>query len=142
MILKMDIGNRNPSHVVCASHVSVLDILPVHQHVVPAQCPHLALAYHHVALKHLAAISVHLWGRNGVDAVVWKARNRLQAADVCQVYVLSSLHPVLALAQMCKPLVGKQVFLSRKLGQIDSIGLFQSLLLDLLLSAAALSRFC
>lgn len=30
-----------------------------------------------------------------------------QADDVCQVYVLSSVHSVLALAQMCKPAEGK-----------------------------------
>lgn len=76
MILKMDTG-KNPPHIVCLSHVSVLDVFPVHQHVVPAQHPHLALARHHMALKHIAAVSVHLWKRNSVDAVLWEAGNWL-----------------------------------------------------------------
>lgn len=76
MILKMDNSNRNPSHVVI-SHVSVLDVLPVHQHVIPAQRPHMSLACHHMTLKHIAAISVHLRRRNGVDAVLWEAGNWL-----------------------------------------------------------------
>lgn len=58
---------------VCVSHVSVLDILPVHQHVVPAQYAHLALTGHHMALKLIAAVSVDLRERNGVDAVLREA---------------------------------------------------------------------
>lgn len=55
---------------VCVSHVSVLDVLPVHQHVVPAQCPYLALTGHHMALKLIAAVSVDQRRRNSVDAVL------------------------------------------------------------------------
>lgn len=59
--------------VMSRSHVSVLDVLPVHQHVVPTQRPHLALTRHHVALKRATTVSVHLWNRNRVDAVGWEA---------------------------------------------------------------------
>lgn len=65
----------------CVSHVSVLDVLPVHQHVVPAQHPHLALTRHHVALKPVAAVSVDLRRRNGVDAVLGEARHRLSERE-------------------------------------------------------------
>ena len=60
-----------------ASHVSVLDVLPVHQHVLPAQGPHLALAHHHMALEHLAAVRVNLGGGRGVDAVLLEERHRI-----------------------------------------------------------------
>ena len=59
------------------SHVSVLDVLPVHQHVVPGQPPHLALPRHHMALELVAAVSVDLRRRNGVDAVLREAGHRL-----------------------------------------------------------------
>lgn len=52
------------------SHVSVLDVLPVHQHVIPAQHPYMTLTRHHVALKVILAVSVDLRRRNGVDAVL------------------------------------------------------------------------
>lgn len=59
------------------SHVSVLDVLPVHQHVLPAQHPHLALTRHHMALKLVAAVSVNMRGRDAVDAVLCEAGHRL-----------------------------------------------------------------
>lgn len=62
---------------VFASHVSVLDVLPVHQHVVPAQRPHLALSGHHMALQLHAGVSVHLRRRDGVDAVPREGGHRL-----------------------------------------------------------------
>lgn len=63
------------------SHVSVLDILPVHEHVLSAQRPHLALAGQHVALKHISAVSVHLRRGDGVDAVLLEARHRLSDGE-------------------------------------------------------------
>lgn len=62
---------------VCVSHVSVLDVFPVHQHVVPAQWPYLAVAHHHVVLKLFAAVCVDPRGRHGVDAVLREAGHRL-----------------------------------------------------------------
>lgn len=60
-----------------ASHVSVLDILPVHQHIVPAQWPHLALSGHHMALQLYAGVSVHLRRRDSIDAVPREGGHRL-----------------------------------------------------------------
>lgn len=65
----------DPFHAV--SHVSVLHVLPVHQHVVPTQRPHLALARHHVALEHIVAVSVHMRRKHGVDAVLREAGDGL-----------------------------------------------------------------
>lgn len=72
--LDLHLGNGDPVRV---SHASVLDVLPVHQHVLPAQHPHLALTRQHVALKLLAAVSVNLRGRKAVDAVLREAGHRL-----------------------------------------------------------------
>lgn len=59
------------------SHVPVLHVLPVHQHVVPAERPHLAVSRHDVALELVAAVSVHQRGGDAVDAVVREAGHRL-----------------------------------------------------------------
>lgn len=74
-------SNRDPHPVIRASHVSVLDILPVHQHVLPTQRPHLALTRHHMALKHLVTVSVHLWRTDGVAAVLLQAGHRLSGRE-------------------------------------------------------------
>lgn len=68
------VANHFP--VVWASHVSVLYVLPVHQHVLPAQHPHLALTRHHMALEHFVTDSVHLRNRDTIDAVILEARHR------------------------------------------------------------------
>lgn len=60
------------SHV---SHVSVPDVLSVHQYVVPVQRPHLALARRHVDLELFAAFFIRLWRSDGVDAVLGKTRH-------------------------------------------------------------------
>lgn len=65
----------------CASHVSVPDVLPVHQHVVPSQRPHLALTCHHVDLQLFAAFFVHLWGSDSVDAVLGETGHRLSVKN-------------------------------------------------------------
>lgn len=52
------------------SHVSVLNVFPVHQHVIPAQHPYMTLTRHHMALELILAVSVDLRRRNGVDAVL------------------------------------------------------------------------
>ncbi len=65
----------------CVSHVSVLDVLPIHQHVFSAQYPHLALTRHHMALKLVAAVSVDLRRRDGVDAVLREAGDWLSEME-------------------------------------------------------------
>ena len=59
------------------SHVSVLDVLPVHQHVLPAQGPHLAPPRQDVALEHLPAVRVHLGGGHGIHTVPLERRHRV-----------------------------------------------------------------
>lgn len=68
---------EDPVHVSGVSHVPVFDILPVHQHVFPAQRPHLALTSKHVALKHISGVPVRLWRTHGIDAVLGEAGHRL-----------------------------------------------------------------
>lgn len=50
-------------------HVSVADVLPVHQHIVPAQRPHLAPACHYMDLQLGASVPIYLGRRDSVDAV-------------------------------------------------------------------------
>lgn len=68
---------RHPVGIVCVLHVSVLDVLPVHQHVLPAERPHLPPARQHAALKLLSAVPVDLRRRKAVDAVLREAGHRL-----------------------------------------------------------------
>lgn len=74
----MVLSNKDPLHV---SHVSVLDVFSVHQHVVPAQCPHLALGCHHMALKHLAAVCVDMRRTNYIYAVLGERGHWLSESE-------------------------------------------------------------
>lgn len=69
-----------------SSHVSVLDVLPVHHDVLLAQRPHLAQARQHVALENVSAFPVHLWRGRGVDAVLLEARHRLPGRQTNNTY--------------------------------------------------------
>lgn len=61
IVLPIHTGNRDPVCIIRVSHISVFDVFPVHQHVLSAQRPHLALTGHHMVLKYLLAVFAHLW---------------------------------------------------------------------------------